>query len=488
MIKSISPNKTIITLLGAFLVSIVSITAQVFDIIVDAAGSGDYSTVQEALDNAPSNSVDRTLIFIKAGTYNEKVWVKATKTNVSLIGEDANTVLIQWDDYQGKDGLSGADSYTLLAEGADLYMENITVENTAGPVGQAVAIRTIGERQVFKNCRFIGNQDTYYAHKNRQYNYKCYVEGNTDFIYGDATCVFDSCTINSVKGGSYITAPADSKLITKLTTGDFFHGLLFRYCDVTADQGVSDKSVYLGRPWQPNASSVFIECTLGSHIKAAGWSTWNDNNHLSSYFAEYKNVTPAGNLVDTTQRASWSYQLKDAQAKNLYGLKFFLRKSFVEWNPKPMVEGLNAPSGLSINGNTLSWSAVASVKGYIIYKDDVFVGLAESTSFTEDNIAAITNYKVVSVNNNGTLSEGDNDHTTAISQKKTTEVTLSVTSSGIYLNTPASINLYDLTGKTVASSAVTTFISMGHLNNGIYIVNIKDREGNNTVKKIVYRR
>lgn len=489
MMKSIFNIKYITLLLATFLMGLSGLNAQVFDMVVDASGSGDYETVQEALNNVPTSSSGRNLIYIKSGTYTEKVWVKSTMTNVSLIGENASTVVIQWDDYQGKDGMSGADSYTLLAEGADLYMENITVENTAGPVGQAVAIRTIGERQVFKNCRFIGNQDTYYAHKNRQYNYKCYVEGNTDFIYGDATCVFDSCTINSIKGGSYITAPADSKLITKLTTGDFYHGLLFRYCDVTADSDVADNSVYLGRPWQPNASSVYIKCTLGDHIRPIGWSTWNDNNHLSSYFAEYMNIDTNGNLVDTTNRASWSYQLKDFQATNFYKLQFFLRKNFVEWDPMPMVEGLNAPNGLTIEGNTLSWNGVAEAKGYIILKNDVFVGAVTSTSFTDDNIAELNSYKVVSVNSNGTLSEGDNNGpTTGFNQKKTSDISLTITSAGILLNTPATVNLFDITGKNVEQAIETTFVSMSHLPNGIFIVKITDREGNSIVKKIVYRR
>ena len=474
---------------SALLLSLTPLSAQVFDMVVDASGSGDFETVQAALDNVPANSSNRTLIFIKAGVYTEKVWVKSTKTNVSLIGEDAETVLIQWNDYQGKDGLSGADSYTLLAEGADLYMENITVENTAGPVGQAVAIRTIGERQVFKACRFLGNQDTYYAHKNRQYNYQCYIEGNTDFIYGDATCVFDSCTVNSIRGGSYITAPADSKLITKLTTGDFIHGLLFRYCNITADSNVSDKSVYLGRPWQPNASSVFIQSTLGAHIKAAGWSTWSDNNHLSSVFAEYQNTNEAGDLINVANRVSWSSQLTESQATNLYGLRFFLRKSFVEWDPTPLVVGLDAPSALAINGNTLSWSAVADAKGYLIYKDEVCVGTSATASFTDDNMADIASYKVVSVNSNGTLSEGDNSgQATAVTQKKTTEISIYVKPDGIYLASPASVNLFDLTGKSVARSTGTTFVPMQHLNNGIYIVKVTEIEGNSIVKKIVYRR
>ncbi|HLW07698.1 MAG TPA: pectinesterase family protein, partial [Marinilabiliaceae bacterium] len=176
---------------------------QVYDIVVDAHGTGDFNTIGEAISSIPNNQEKRTLILVKNGVYQEKLIVSSSKTFVSIIGEDVNNVIITWSDYQGKDGMFGADSYTLLAEGADFYMENITVVNGYGPGAQAVAIRTTGDRQVFKNCVFKGHQDTYYAHKNRQYNFKCHIEGNTDFIYGDATAVFDSCNIHSIAGGQY---------------------------------------------------------------------------------------------------------------------------------------------------------------------------------------------------------------------------------------------------------------------------------------------
>lgn len=480
--------KLVFNLLFVFLMGTASLSAQVFDMVVDATGNGDYTSIQAALDKVPSNSSNRTLIFIKSGTYTEKVWVKSTQTNVSLIGENAESVIIDWNDYQGKDGLSGANSYTLLAEGADLYMENITVRNSAGPVGQAVALRTIGDRQVFKNCRFVGNQDTYYAHKNRQYNFKCFVEGNTDFIYGDATCVFDSCTINSIKGGNYITAPADSKLITPLTTGNFIHGLLFRNCDITAASNVSDNSVYLGRPWQPNASSVFVTCNLGSHIKPIGWSTWDSNNHLSSVFAEFENVDSNGNLVDVSQRATWSSQLTETQAANFYSLKFFLRKSFVEWNPVPMVTSLSAPTVFTVNGKTLTWSTVSGAKGYIVYRYGKYMGSTTQTTFIDPSLTLdVATYTVASVNENGTLSEAilPNGGISGIDNNQLIP-SFSLQNGIIEVASASQIQLFDITGKLVVSKNNATQLALTTLNEGVYVVRLIDKQGQNTVKKIVY--
>ncbi len=229
--------------------------SQVFDFVVDAAGSGDFTSIQDAISAVSDNSSERTLIFIKNGIYYEKVLVPASKINVSLIGQSAHGVILTYDDNPQK-GTSPADTYTLHADADGFYAENITVENTSGKVGQAIAIRTTGDTMAFKNCRFLGFQDTYYAHKRRQYNLKCFVQGGTDFIYGDATTVFDSCTINCVNGGSYISAPADTKLVTNIAGTNFLHGLLFRFCNVTADEDVSAKQLLPG-------PSLATQCFFG---------------------------------------------------------------------------------------------------------------------------------------------------------------------------------------------------------------------------------
>ncbi|MFB6343766.1 pectinesterase family protein [Saccharicrinis sp. FJH62] len=471
-------------------ISLAASVAQVFDIVVDPEGAGDFTNITDAINAVPDNASQRTLIFVKSGVYHEKIWLASAKANVSIIGEDVESVILDWDDYQGRvvngSTISGADSYTFLAEGTDLYMENITVKNSAGPVGQAVAIRTIGDRSAFKNCHFLGNQDTYYAHKRRQYNYKCTIEGNTDYIYGDATNVFDSCTIRSIPGGSYITAPADAKLITHFASGNFYHGLLFRYCDVTAASGVADHSVYLGRPWQPNASSVYIECTLGSHIKPEGWSTWSDDNHLTSYFAEYQNETPEGNLVDVSQRVSWSYQLSETQL-NRYALKFFLHNSDniqEYWDPLPAVTPLYDPQNVQLSGNQLTWDLVPEAVGYVIYFQGSVIGFAEENTFSvTEGINIPEDFKVVSVDDYGALSDGSVPVNTALDHIMKNERDYSFINKKFELPYPVDIDVFDMNGRKLTSVKHKKSCDFSGFPSGIYMIRVEEASGRiNNVK------
>jgi pectinesterase len=461
--------------------------AQVFDIVVDINGSGNFTSVQDAINSAPDNSTERTLIFVKRGIYKEKVVVPASKTNLSLIGEDPENVIISWNDYQGKDGISGADSYTMLADASGFYAGNITVENTAGNVGQAVALRTTGDTMVFNNCRFLGFQDTYYAHKRRQYNINCTVEGATDFIYGDATTVFDNCTINCVKGGRYISAPADTKLITPLAGGDFLHGLLFRYCNVTANPDVANNSFYLGRPWQAKSSSVFIKCKLAQHISAEGWSTWSGNNHLSSVFAEYKNMDTEGNLVDISQRVSWSYQLDSARVANLYKLDFFLRKDGKIWNPKRITQALSAPSNFILNGNELNWNPVENAIGYVVLANDSVIGFSASNTFSvSDVMEGDFKFDVKSVSKNGNLSKKSTEHSTGANQLDFDKNSIQIffENQRIRFSEEVDYKIYTINGKLLKAGRNSEF-QLNGFKSGIYLINATNNSGKNFTRKII---
>ena len=155
------------------LITLVS-KAKVFDLVIDPFGNGDYTTIQAALNSVKDNQNERTLILVRSGFYEEKLVVPFTKNNVSLIGEKNDKVIISWNDYAGNNGLSSAETYTMLVEGKDFYMENITLQNTAGNIGQALAIRTVGDRNVYKNytaCFYVRNKylgnlknDNFYKH------------------------------------------------------------------------------------------------------------------------------------------------------------------------------------------------------------------------------------------------------------------------------------------------------------------------------------
>lgn len=292
------------------------------NITVSQNGDGDVISVQEAINLAPEFSADRFLIYIKNGIYKEKVLLPQSKSNITLIGENADSVIISYDDFSGKvvngETITTNTSHTFSAEGDDFMAMNITFENSAGPVGQAVALKTTGDRQIYYNCRLIGHQDTYYTQgHSRNYLKNCFIEGTTDYIFGRATVVFDSCHINSLKTGSFITAASTEQYVK--------YGYVFFHCTFTAATGI--EKVFLGRPWRPYAQTVIIHSFLDHFVNPQGWSIWSGNeNHLTAYYAEYQNFGPG---ATSENRIEWSHQLNDSEADK-YTIKNIFAK---EVNP-----------------------------------------------------------------------------------------------------------------------------------------------------------
>ncbi len=277
-----------------------------YDFVVAKDGSGDFFTIQEAINAVPDFRKDkRTTILVRKGAYKEKLIVPASKLNISLIGE--NGAVLTNDDYAQKknyfgENMSTSGSSTCYIYAPDFYAENITFENTAGRVGQAVACFIEGDRAYFKNCRFLGNQDTLYNYgkESRQYFENCYVEGTVDFIFGWSTVLFKDCTIHSV-GDGYVTAPATDK--------GKKYGYVFVNCKLTgADEA---KRVYLSRPWRPYAQAVYIQCELGKHIVPEGWNNWGKKeNEKTAFYAEYQNT---GEGASVKERAAFGHQLKNLE-------------------------------------------------------------------------------------------------------------------------------------------------------------------------------
>lgn len=285
-----------------------------YDFVVAKDGSGDFFTVQEAVNATPDYcKQDETTIYIKDGIYEEKVTVPTSKQRLHIIGQSAEKTVIRWNDYAKKTGPTGYEmgtsaTSTVFLYGDDFLAENITVENSSGEgksIGQACAITVDADRVAFINCRFIANQDTIYTYGKgqRQYFRNCWIEGTTDFIFGASTCWFEDCTI-LCKKNSYITAASTPE------GADF--GYVFKDCRIISTPEA--QKVYLGRPWRPYARTVFIDCELGSHIRREGWHNWDkEYAEKTAFYAEYGSKGPGA--ASAKERVRWSHQLTDRQLR-----------------------------------------------------------------------------------------------------------------------------------------------------------------------------
>ena len=286
---------------------------------VSKDGSGDYTTVQAAIDAVAEG--ETATIMVKAGTYEGMVKVglrtKPSTKCISLIGEGMDKTIITA--ANGKNNIGSGkdvrDYATLGVFAPDFYAQDICIQNTGGKAaGQALALHMDGDRSTFYRCKITGYQDTHRTKKGvRSYYKECVIEGATDYIYAGGTCWFEHCTLNCVAGG-YITAPEDITYYTTASDGTtkIWLGFIFNECTVTKASGVSDKSVSLGRCWgAEKCGSMFLNCQLNNIIKAAGWETMGGNDGTKSYYAEYKSKNGTA-LADVSNRISWSHQLTDA--------------------------------------------------------------------------------------------------------------------------------------------------------------------------------
>ncbi len=382
------------------------------NVVVAMNGGGNYTTIQAAINAAPTGRTTPYIIYIKNGRYIEKVNVPSNKPFIQLIGESAGNVIVSWDSYAGKTEngvvIGTSTSATLTINAADCFMMNVTVENTTGYTGdgpQALALSVTADRCAFKNCRFIGGQDTVLANGdgNRQYFLNCYIDGNTDFLFGSSIGVFDSCVIfprDRIDGssGGYITATN--------TSGTQAYGYVFRNCRITENRGVT--SYTLGRPWQNSAGfvtkksnkTVFLNAIMGASIKPEGWSAWDTGTNTSLItYAEYKSRKFDGSLVDVSQRVAWSKQLTDTEAA-----PYFVNSNmFGTWNPVTAFPALgnndadevavaNFRAQRSATYSTLSWNLCWPMTGvlYEVYRstDSINFTMIKQLSGVSDNEVA----------------------------------------------------------------------------------------------------
>ncbi|MCT8139614.1 pectin esterase [Anaerobacillus sp. CMMVII] len=264
-------------------------------------GSGDFQKVQDAINQVRVHPLEPVLIYIKNGRYHERLIIPDNKPNITLRGESKDHTIISDGTYAEMvdaniQKLGTFKTAVVHIQADEINVENLTIENTAGygpEIGQALALYVSGDRCTYKNIRLLANQDTLYTAKGRHYFTHCYIEGHVDFIFGSATAIFDQCEIHSLRKG-YITAASTPKEVN--------FGFVFLECKLTGS--ADEDSVYLGRPWRPDASTIFIRTWMGPHIKKVGWDNWRDEaNEKTARYAEYQSFGPG---ASEHTRVHWS--------------------------------------------------------------------------------------------------------------------------------------------------------------------------------------
>ena len=445
--------------------------ARLYDAVVASDGSGDYATLQGAIDAAPEERAKPWLIFVKNGQYKEHIDIPAKKPYLHIIGQDRDKAVILDDKLCGGDNAVHVSvGATVVVNASNIFFENITLENSyghekqAGP--QALALNTQGDRIALNNVALLSYQDTWITtstQKNRHYIKNSLIEGAVDFIYngGDVYLDGDTIEINRPSGG-YIVAPWH--------TAETQWGYVFQNNIIRAHKGVDVTDVWLGRPWHGSPKTVYINTQTFVNIPAKGW--YNTMGGLPELWAEYNTVDANGNPLDLSQRESYYYYWADAE-KTQKVEKFDVKNTLTAeeaaqytlknvmsgndgWQPDLLCEACDAPQ-VKGEGSTLSWQAVPYAICYVVTKNGEVAGFTKETSFdgyTEGDL-----WQVQAVNEFGGLS-----------QKATANATTGIShqTSDILHQTP----IYTLDGRLVSQ-----------LQHGLNIVRMSD----GTVKKVMVK-
>ncbi|MCL7023271.1 hypothetical protein MKW94_006601 [Papaver nudicaule] len=274
-------------------------------------GSGNFSTVNDAIEFAPSDSFDRTIIYVKEGIYHENVYIPKDKTNLVFLGDGSDVTVIS-----GSRSVAGGyttfRSATFAVAGDGFLARDITFENTAGPENhQAVALRINADLAAVYHCNINGYQDTLYAHSYRQFYTNCNISGTVDFIFGNAAVVFQECNILA-------RLPMDRQFIALTASGrdspDQNTGISIQNCSILASEELLGSSTtvksYLGRPWKIYSRTVFMESYIDDLIHPLGWREWAGDLGLDTlYYGEYDNTGPGSG---TDNRVTWQgYKVMD---------------------------------------------------------------------------------------------------------------------------------------------------------------------------------
>ena len=450
--------------------------ARVYDAVVAADGSGDYATVQEAIDAAPADRIKPWLIFVKNGNYKEHVNIPANKPMLHIIGQDRDKAVILDDKLcGGPNALHVSAGATVVVNSNDCLFENITLENSYGHEKQdgpqALALNTIGDRTIFNNVAMLSYQDTWITPSTsnyRAYVHNSFIEGAVDFIYNSGNIYIDNTTLYiNRKSGGYIVAPSHNT--------DVEWGYVFNNCVITAPGVPSETSVWLGRPWHNFPKTVFLNTRAEVTIPATGW--YETMGGLPAIWADWNTTDGDGNLVDLSQRRD-TYYYTDSEGNRVYGkaknhltdeeaaeytVKNVLSGSD-NWQPVIKTEECAAPIAKLENGN-ISWEPVDYAICYVVTHNDDVVSITTEPSVDVD-AEKPAGYFVQAVNEFGGLSEK-----AAVKAAGESGIISTVAEGNFTVE-----GIYNLNGIRLASPV-----------KGVNIIRLRDEAGNVKVEKIIIR-
>ena len=441
---------------------------RLYDAVVAQDGSGDFTTVQAAIDAAPAERTRPWLIFIKNGRYKEHVNIPANKPRLHLIGQDRDKTVVLDDRLCGGDNAYKVDpGATVVVKANDTFFENLTLENSyghekqAGP--QALALNTMADRVALNKVALLSYQDTWITTSTSNYRHyirHSLIEGAVDFIYNSGNVYLDADTleINRPSGG-YIVAPSHS--------ADVKWGYVFQNNVIRPHAGMKVTDVWLGRPWHNNPKTVFINTKTFVNIPAAGW--YETMGGLPVLWADYNTVDANGNPVDLSQRRDTYYYTVNGErvygkAKNYLtadeAAQYTIRNVMAgddNWQPDLLCEACESPVPV-IGETAITWQPVPYAICYVVTKNGEVAAFTTDTTYGEAEAGAV--YQVQAVNENGGLSEK----------------ALATTASAIVL-----------TGQQMPAATETIYTTDGHrigsLRKGINILRMSDGQ----VRKVIVR-
>lgn len=480
-----------------------AVTPALYDFVVAKDGSGNGTTIQSAFDAVPASNTAVFRIFVKNGTYSEYPSLADGKTNVSLIGQDRDKVIITGNHYSGL--VSGGITYgtstsqTLEIFGDNFYCENITVKNTAGrDIGQAVALKVYADKAVFKNVRLLGYQDTHMTGNvatDRQYYLNSDIHGTVDFMFNDGIAYYDNCSL-------YIEDRATANVVcAPATTTANTYGYVYNGC--TIDGASSQDGVYyLARPWKNSPRAVYINTKMNINPATDLWTTMSS---LPALFAEYNSVSKNGSVLTFAPRTDFTFTsnsvtttdtLKTTRKSTItateaanYTVANVLAGSD-SWDATTKIAAPAAVENLaydSVNAK-LSWTAVDGAACYVVLLNDSVVKFTTSTTF--DTLATASSLKVIAVSEYGALSSATTAITTGITNAKikTGFLVSTLIDKDLKLINPENfktVELVSVLGQKVLTVAASSSINVSSLNNGVYLAKGYAKNGDVYIDKIV---